>query len=112
MLSPTSAIIGAGLGKSVALITDGRFSGGTHGFVVGHITPEAFDGGTIALVQDNDIIELDAVNNTITLKVAEDVLQERRKNWKQPALKVSKGILYKYAKYVTSAAEGCVTDAN
>ena len=112
MLKPTSAIIGAGLGKSVALITDGRFSGGTHGFVVGHITPEAFDGGTIALVHDNDIIELDAVNNTIVLKISDEELAERRKNWKQPALKVTKGILYKYAKYVTSAAEGCVTDAN
>ncbi|MBO9684784.1 MAG: dihydroxy-acid dehydratase, partial [Flavisolibacter sp.] len=97
MLKPTSAIIGAGLGKSVALITDGRFSGGTHGFVVGHITPEAYDGGTIALVQDNDTIELDATKNTITLKVDEKILAERRKNWKQPALKASKGILFKYA---------------
>jgi len=110
MLKPTSAIIGAGLGKSVALITDGRFSGGTHGFVVGHITPEAFDGGLIALVQDEDIIELDATNNTINLKVADDVIAARRKQWKQPALKATKGILYKYAKQVKDASEGCVTD--
>ncbi|HEX5652320.1 MAG TPA: dihydroxy-acid dehydratase [Chitinophagaceae bacterium] len=110
MLKPTSAIIGAGLGKSVALITDGRFSGGTHGFVVGHITPEAFDGGLIALVEDEDPIELDATNNTITLKVAEEVIAVRRKKWKQPALKVTRGVLYKYAKTVKPADEGCVTD--
>jgi dihydroxy-acid dehydratase len=112
MLKPTSALIGAGLGKSVALITDGRFSGGTHGFVVGHITPEAFDGGLIALVHDNDIIELDATNNTITLKVDDAEIAKRRKNWKQPALKATKGILYKYAKSVKPADEGCVTDEN
>jgi len=110
MLKPTSAIIGAGLGKSVALITDGRFSGGTHGFVVGHITPEAFDGGTIALVKDNDVIELDATNNTINLKVSEEEITQRRSAWKQPELKATKGVLYKYAKQVTNAAEGCVTD--
>ncbi|MBL0132771.1 MAG: dihydroxy-acid dehydratase [Chitinophagaceae bacterium] len=110
MLKPTSAIIGAGLGKSVALITDGRFSGGTHGFVVGHITPEAHLGGLLAFVHDNDIIELDAVNNTIHLKVADEVIAARKEKWKQPALKATKGILYKYAKQVTSAAEGCVTD--
>lgn len=111
MLKPTSAIIGAGLGKSVALITDGRFSGGTHGFVVGHITPEAFDGGTLALVKDGDIIELNAQNNTITLKVADEEIKKRKSAWKQPQLKAQKGILYKYAKHVTTAAEGCVTDA-
>ncbi|MEO5681508.1 MAG: dihydroxy-acid dehydratase [Chitinophagaceae bacterium] len=110
MLKPTSAIIGAGLGKSIALITDGRFSGGTHGFVVGHITPEAYDGGLIAFVEDNDIIELDAVNNTINLKVSEDIIAARKKNWKQPALKVTRGVLYKYAKSVRDASEGCVTD--
>jgi dihydroxy-acid dehydratase len=110
MLKPTSAIIGAGLGKSIALITDGRFSGGTHGFVVGHITPEAYDGGLIAFVEDGDIIELDAVNNTITLKVSDDIIAARKKNWKQPALKVKKGVLYKYAKSVRDASEGCVTD--
>ena len=112
MLKPTSAIIGAGLGKSVALITDGRFSGGTHGFVVGHITPEAHEGGLLAFVHENDIIELDATTNSINLKVAPEVIAERKKNWKQPALKVNKGILYKYAKHVTSAADGCVTDEN
>jgi len=110
MLKPTSAIIGAGLGKSVALITDGRFSGGTHGFVVGHITPEAYDGGGIALVQDDDIIELDAVKNTINVKVDEKILAERRKNWKRPALKASKGVLFKYAQCVKPADQGCVTD--
>ncbi len=110
MLKPTSAIIGAGLGKSVALITDGRFSGGTHGFVVGHITPEAFDGGLIGLVEDDDIIEIDAVNNTINLKVSDDVIAERKAKWQQPALKATSGVLYKYAKLVKTAAEGCVTD--
>src|SRR6187551_1475138 len=100
MLKPTSAIIGAGLGKSVALITDGRFSGGTHGFVVGHITPEAFDGGLIGLVEDNDIIELNVAKKTMTLKVSEEEIAKRRAAWKQPALKATKGILYKYAKYV------------
>lgn len=110
MLKPTGAIIGAGLGKSVALITDGRFSGGTHGFVVGHITPEAFDGGLIGLVEDNDIIEIDAVNNTLNLKVSDEVLAERKAKWQQPALKATNGVLYKYAKSVKTAAEGCVTD--
>jgi dihydroxy-acid dehydratase len=110
MLKPTSAIIGAGLGNSVALITDGRFSGGTHGFVVGHITPEAYEGGLIALVKDGDTIELDATKNTITLKVSDEEIAGRRKNWKQPPLKAKKGILYKYARQVKTAAEGCVTD--
>lgn len=110
MLKPTSALIGAGMGKSVALITDGRFSGGTHGFVVGHITPEAAEGGLIALVQDDDIIEIDAARNSIMLKVSEDEITKRRKNWKQPALKATKGVLYKYAKTVRPASEGCVTD--
>jgi dihydroxy-acid dehydratase len=110
MLKPTSALIGAGLGKSVALITDGRFSGGTHGFVVGHVTPEAFDGGTIALVKDGDIIELDAVKNIINLKISPEELAKRKAAWKQPELKVKKGLLYKYAKQVKDASEGCVTD--
>ena len=110
MLKPTSAIIGAGLGKDVALITDGRFSGGTHGFVVGHITPEAFLGGGIALIEDNDIIEIDAVNNKINVMINEAELTKRKKNWKQPQLNVTKGILYKYAQYVQTAAEGCITD--
>ena len=112
MLKPTSAIIGAGLGKSVALITDGRFSGGTHGFVVGHITPEAFDGGLIAFVKDDDIIELDTVNHKMTLQVSDEEIQQRKKNWQQPSLKATKGVLFKYAKCVKTAAEGCVTDEN
>ncbi|WP_185113294.1 dihydroxy-acid dehydratase [Chryseobacterium kwangjuense] len=110
MLKPTSALIGAGLGGSVALITDGRFSGGTHGFVVGHITPEAHEGGLIAFVKDNDLIEIDAVNNTIQLKVSEEEIEQRKKGWQKPSLKVKKGLLYKYALTVSSAAEGCVTD--
>jgi len=110
MLKPTSAIIGAGLGKDVALITDGRFSGGTHGFVVGHITPEAFDGGNIAIIEDGDHIEIDAVNNKINVLLDDVTLAARKAAWKQPALSVTKGILYKYAKQVTSAAEGCITD--
>jgi dihydroxy-acid dehydratase len=110
MLKPTGAIIGAGLGKTVALITDGRFSGGTHGFVVGHITPEAFEGGLIALVQDDDMIEIDAVKNTINLKVSEEEIARRRQNWKRPELKEKKGVLYKYMLSVKNASEGCVTD--
>lgn len=110
MLKPTSLIIGAGLGKSVALITDGRFSGGTHGFVVGHITPEAYEGGLIGLVEDDDIIEIDAVNNTINVKLSDEEIAARRANWKQPVLKVNKGVLYKYAKTVANASQGCVTD--
>ena len=110
MLKPTSAIIGAGLGSSIALITDGRFSGGTHGFVVGHITPESFEGGLIALVEDEDIIEINVANKAITLKVDEATIAARRAKWQQPELKVKKGLLYKYAKQVKSAADGCVTD--
>lgn len=110
MLKPTSAIIGAGLGKSVALITDGRFSGGTHGFVVGHITPEAYDGGLIALVQDDDIIELNVATKKMTLKVADAEIEQRKKRWKRPALKAVKGLLFKYAQVVKDASEGCVTD--
>lgn len=110
MLKPTSAIIGAGLGKSVALITDGRFSGGTHGFVVGHITPEAYDGGTVALVENEDIIELDAINNTINLKVSDEELSKRKQQFKKPTPNVTSGVLYKYIKLVKDASEGCVTD--
>jgi len=110
MLKPTSALIGAGLGKSVALITDGRFSGGTHGFVVGHITPESYEGGLIGLVEDDDIIEIDAKKNTIILKVDQKIIEERRKKWKRPVLKVTKGVLYKYAQVVKPADQGCVTD--
>lgn len=110
MLKPTSAIIGAGLGKSVALVTDGRFSGGTHGFVVGHVTPEAFAGGLIALVKDGDHIVIDATKNTITLDVPAEEIAVRKLNWQQPELKVKKGVLYKYAMSVKDAAAGCVTD--
>lgn len=110
MLKPTSAIIGAGLGKSVALITDGRFSGGTHGFVVGHITPEAFEGGTIALVKDGDTIVIDATTNTISVQLSNEQLITRRAGWKQPLLKATKGLLFKYAQVVKNAANGCVTD--
>lgn len=110
MLKPTSAIMGAGLGKEVALITDGRFSGGTHGFVVGHITPEAYTGGTIALVEDGDVITIDTKNNTLELNISDAQLAQRKMAWKQPALKASKGVLYKYAKSVSCASTGCVTD--
>ncbi|MDA0177481.1 Dihydroxy-acid dehydratase [Mesoflavibacter sp. HG96] len=110
MLKPTAAIMGAGLGKDVALITDGRFSGGTHGFVVGHITPEAQDGGTIALVKDGDFITIDAETNTIQLEVSEEELSQRKQSWKAPELKFNRGVLYKYAKTVSSASKGCVTD--
>jgi dihydroxy-acid dehydratase len=110
MLKPTSAIMGAGLGSSVALITDGRFSGGSHGFVVGHVTPEAYDGGGIALVEDGDLITIDAVKNTINLKISEEEFAKRRANWVQPPLKVTKGVLLKYARSVSSASTGCVTD--
>lgn len=110
MLKPTSAIMGAGLGSSVALITDGRFSGGSHGFVVGHITPEAYDGGGIALVENGDLIAIDAVKNTINLKISDEEYAKRKANWVQPALKASKGVLLKYARSVSSASTGCVTD--
>lgn len=110
MLKPTSAIMGAGLGQSVALITDGRFSGGSHGFVIGHITPEAYEGGLIGLVQDNDIIEIDVQRRTIDLQVDEATLAKRKAAWVQPALRAKDGILKKYAKQVKPAADGCVTD--
>jgi dihydroxy-acid dehydratase len=110
MLKPTSAIMGAGLGKSVALITDGRFSGGSHGFVIGHITPEAYEGGLIGLVEDNDPIEIDVQNHTINLLVDEKIIAKRRKMWIQPKLRAKNGILLKYAKHVKTAADGCVTD--
>lgn len=110
MLKPTAAIMGAGLGKEVALVTDGRFSGGTHGFVVGHITPEAQEGGAIALVKNGDFITIDAESNTISLEVSKEELEKRRQNWKAPALKFKRGVLYKYARTVSSASRGCVTD--
>ena len=110
MLKPTAAIMGAGLGKEVALITDGRFSGGTHGFVVGHVCPEAQEGGMIGLLKDGDIITIDAEKNNISVALSDDEIKSRRTNWVQPALKVRKGSLYKYAKTVSSASQGCVTD--
>jgi dihydroxy-acid dehydratase len=110
MLKPTSLIMGSGLGKSVALITDGRFSGGSHGFVIGHITPESFDGGLIGLVEDGDWIEIDIKKHQINLLVDEKTLAIRRSQYKAPKLRVSSGVLFKYAKQVKTAAEGCVTD--
>ncbi|NDA62223.1 MAG: dihydroxy-acid dehydratase [Chitinophagia bacterium] len=110
MLKPTSAIIGAGLGKSVALITDGRFSGGTHGFVIGHVMPEAYMGGNIALVKDDDIIEVNVVTKQMNLQISDEELAKRRAAWKQPKLKVNKGLLFKYALQVKDASQGCVTD--
>jgi dihydroxy-acid dehydratase len=110
MLTPTSAIMGAGLGKDVALITDGRFSGGSHGFIVGHVTPEAQAGGAIALVQNGDRITLDAERNAIEVDLSEAELSARRAKWQAPPFKHTRGTLYKYIKNVTSASEGCVTD--
>ncbi len=110
MLKPTAAIMGAGLGKEVALITDGRFSGGTHGFVVGHISPEAQEGGTIGLVKDGDVITIDAETNQINVAVSDEELAKRKAAWVAPELKFKKGVLYKYARSVSSAAQGCVTD--
>jgi dihydroxy-acid dehydratase len=110
MLKPTSAIVGAGLGKDVALITDGRFSGGSHGFIVGHITPEAQVGGNIALIKDNDIIAIDAENNTINAEVSDEEFANRRKNWQAPPYRSTRGTLYKFIKNVKSASLGCVTD--
>ena len=110
MLKPTSAIMGAGLGKEVALITDGRFSGGTHGFVVGHIVPEAFEGGTIAIVENGDIITIDSEKNKIFVDISDEEIRNRKEKWKQPDLKIKKGILYKYLKSVSNASKGCVTE--
>ena len=110
MLSPTSVIMGAGLGQDVALITDGRFSGGSHGFIIGHITPEAQEGGPIALVQDGDVIAIDAEKRSIDIEIDEAVMAERRASWTPPPLKATRGTLYKYIKNVKSASEGCVTD--
>lgn len=110
MLKPTSAIMGAGLGEDVAMITDGRFSGGSHGFIVGHVVPEAQEGGNIALVQDGDVVTLDAVNNRIEFDVSEDELEERRQSWEAPALKFTRGTLGKYVRNVKNASMGCVTD--
>ena len=110
MLKPTSAIMGCGLGKDVALITDGRFSGGTHGFVVGHITPEAQDGGNIALIKNGDKIIIDAVSNTLNVDISKNELLKRKSAWVKPELKFNSGVLYKYIKNVSDASSGCVTD--
>ena len=110
MLTPTSAIMGAGLGKDVALMTDGRFSGGSHGFIVGHVTPEAQAGGPIALVLNGDTVTIDAENKQITVDISDEELQRRRDVWTQPPFKFNRGTLYKYIKNVKSASEGCVTD--
>ncbi len=110
MLKPTAAIMGAGLGKDVALITDGRFSGGTHGFVVGHIVPEAQEGGVIALVENGDIIEINAEDNTLNVHITDEEIDARRKQWNAPPLKFKSGVLYKYIKNVSTASKGCVTD--
>jgi dihydroxy-acid dehydratase len=110
MLSPTSAVMGKGLGKDVALITDGRFSGGTHGFVVGHITPEAYTGGPLAIVQDGDSITIDAENNELTLHINEHEMNRRMEKWQQPAPKYTRGVLAKFAKLTSSASKGAVTD--
>eukprot|EP01135_Chromosphaera_perkinsii_P002640 Nk52_evm8s226 gene=Nk52_evmTU8s226 len=111
MLTPTSAIMGAGLGNDVAMLTDGRFSGGSHGFIIGHITPEAQEGGPIALIKDGDTVKVDAENKRIDMiDVSDEEMEKRRKEWKQPPLKVKRGTLFKYIKLVKSASEGCVTD--
>ena len=110
MLKPTGAVMGAGLGKDVALITDGRFSGGSHGFVVGHITPEAQEGGPLGLIQNGDIISIDAANNRLEVRLSEEQLEARRRSWNQPAYKAKKGILKKYINAVSTASQGCVTD--
>jgi dihydroxy-acid dehydratase len=110
MLTPTSAIMGAGLGADVALLTDGRFSGGSHGFIIGHITPEAQDGGPIALVQDGDTIAIDATACTLSMDVPEAELARRRQAWRAPAIKATSGVLGKYIRLVRSASDGCATD--
>ncbi|MGH8248878.1 MAG: dihydroxy-acid dehydratase, partial [Gammaproteobacteria bacterium] len=110
MLTPTSAIVGAGLGSEVAMITDGRFSGGSHGFIIGHVVPEAQEGGPIALVQDGDRITIDATGNSISVDLSDAELDRRRAQWKMPPYKASRGTLYKYIRSVRPASEGCVTD--
>jgi dihydroxy-acid dehydratase len=110
MLTPTSAVMGAGLGKSVALITDGRFSGGSHGFIVGHVTPEAQEGGPIALIRSGEMITIDAEQNLISVDVSAEEMAARRADWKMPPFKSDRGTLAKYIRLVKSASEGCVTD--
>ncbi len=110
MLTPTSAIMGAGLGSDVAMLTDGRFSGGSHGFIVGHITPEAQLGGPLGLLQDGDVVTIDAETNRLDVDVSEEELEKRRQAWTAPPLKATRGTLFKYIKSVKTASEGCVTD--
>ena len=110
MLTPTSAIMGAGLGQDVALITDGRFSGGSHGFIIGHVVPEAQEGGPIALIRDGDVITIDADNNLLAVDVDDAEMEERRAAWSMPPYKAERGTLYKYIKNVKDASQGCVTD--
>jgi dihydroxy-acid dehydratase len=110
MLTPTSAIMGAGLGKDVALITDGRFSGGSHGFIVGHVTPEAQEGGPIGLIRSGEIVTIDAEKNELSVAVSDEEMASRRAAWKMPPYKATRGTLAKYIRLVKSASEGCVTD--
>jgi dihydroxy-acid dehydratase len=110
MLTPTSAIMGAGLGKDVALLTDGRFSGGSHGFIIGHIVPEAQEGGPLGLLRDGDVISIDAEQKTLSVAVSDAELEQRRRDWQMPPYKAERGTLYKYIRLVRNASEGCVTD--
>jgi len=110
MLTPTSAIMGAGLGKDVALMTDGRFSGGSHGFIIGHVVPEAQEGGPLALIRNGDVITIDADRNELSVAVNDDEMAKRKVTWKMPPYKATRGTLYKYIKNVKNASDGCVTD--
>lgn len=110
MLTPTSALVGAGLGDQVALLTDGRFSGGSHGFLIGHVTPEAQDGGPIGLIRDGDRVSIDAVANTLTVGLTDDEMNSRRAEWQAPPLAATRGTLHRYIQTVKSASQGCVTD--
>ena len=110
MLTPTSAVMGAGLGDDVALLTDGRFSGGSHGFIIGHIVPEAQEGGPIALIKDGDLVTINAERNTLNVDIDEDDMRRRKENWVMPSYKAKRGTLFKYIKSVKNASEGCVTD--
>jgi dihydroxy-acid dehydratase len=110
MLTPTSAIVGAGLGADVALITDGRFSGGSHGFIIGHVVPEAQDGGPLALIKSGEVITIDAESNTLSVNVSDEEMEKRRAAWTMPPYKETRGTLYRYIKTVKNASEGCVTD--
>lgn len=110
MLTPTSAIMGAGLGKDVALMTDGRFSGGSHGFIIGHVVPEAQEGGPIGLIRNGDVITIDAEQRLLNVDVSDDEMAKRRAEWQMPAYKATRGTLFKYIKNVKDASQGCVTD--